>query len=185
MIISYYKSGKRTNAPRRHLERQDVMGRRTLALVVLVAGALSGCGGSKDAPSTSAGAGAPATGDLTPWQVDHGIGPITAPIVLAPIDAHLAKEGKELFEPRCGSCHKPNERYVGPALGGVVGRRTPEYVMNMMLAPDSMVARHPEAKKLFATFMLAMPNLGLTPEQAREVLEYLRTLPAPPALPAQ
>ena len=161
------------------------MGRRTLALVVLVAGALSGCGGSKDAPSTSAGAGAPATGDLTPWQVDHGIGPITAPIVLAPIDAHVAKEGKELFEPRCGSCHKPNERYVGPALGGVVGRRTPEYVMNMMLAPDSMVARHPEAKKLFATFMLAMPNLGLTPEQAREILEYLRTLPAPPALPAQ
>ena len=163
------------------------MGRRTLALLVLVAGALSGCGGSKDAPAGAAAAGATAAaaGDLTPWQVDHGIGPITAPVALAAIDAHLAKEGKELFDTRCGSCHKPNERYVGPALGGVVGRRTPEYVMNMMLAPDSMTARHPEAKKLFATFMLQMPNLGLTPEQAREVLEYLRTLPAPPALPAQ
>jgi hypothetical protein len=66
-------------------------------------------------------------------------------------------------------------------LGGVVGRRTPEYVLNMMLAPDSMVARHPEAKKLFATFLLQMPNLGLTQDQARQVLEYLRTLPAPPA----
>ena len=162
------------------------MGRRSLALLVLVAGTLSGCGGSKDAPAGQAAAGASTTaGGLTPWQVDHGIGPITAPLVLAPIDAHLAKEGKEFFDPRCGSCHKPNERYVGPALGGVVGRRTPEYVMNMMLAPDSMVARHPEAKKLFATFMLQMPNLGLTTEQAREVLEYLRTLPEPPALPAQ
>jgi hypothetical protein len=44
-----------------------------------------------------------------------------------------------------------------------------------------MTRQHPEAKKLMATFMLEMPNQGLTPEQAREVLEYLRTLPAPPA----
>ncbi len=162
------------------------MGRHSFALLAFVASALSGCGGSKDASAAQpAGAATASTGGLTPWQVDHGIGPITAPVVLAPIDAHLAKVGKESFDIRCGSCHKPSERYVGPALGGVVGRRTPEYVMNMMLAPDSMVARHPEAKKLFATFMLQMPNLGLTPEQAREVLEYLRTLPAPPALPAQ
>ncbi|HEU4569373.1 MAG TPA: cytochrome c, partial [Gemmatimonadales bacterium] len=85
----------------------------------------------------------------------------------------------------CASCHKANERYVGPALGGVVQRRTPQYVMNMILAPDTMVARHPEAKALFGTFMMQMPNLGLTPEQAQEVMEYLRTLPAPPATPAQ
>jgi mono/diheme cytochrome c family protein len=152
----------------------------------MVVGPLVGCGGAKEVPSTQATSGTTTTaGDLTPWQMDHGVGPITAPVALAPIDAHLVKEGKEFFDGRCGSCHKPNERYVGPALGGVVGRRTPEYVMNMVLAPDSMVARHPEAKKLFATYMLQMPNLGLTPEQAREVLEYLRTLPAPPALPAQ
>lgn len=158
------------------------MGRRTLALLVFLAAPLLGCGGAKDTPPAQA---AVPGSDLTPWQLEHGVGPITSPVALAAIDQHLAKEGKEFFDTRCGSCHKPNERYVGPALGGVVGRRTPEYVMNMMLAPDSMVARHPEAKKLFATFMLQMPNLGLTPEQAREVLEYLRTLPAPPALPAQ
>lgn len=183
MIISYYNPGKRTPRPRHHFDRQDVMGRRTLALLVFLAAPVLGCGGAKDAPPAQA-ATAPAS-DLTPWQVEHGVGPITAPVALAAIDQHLAKEGKEFFDTRCGSCHKPNERYVGPALGGVVGRRTPEYVMNMMLAPDSMVARHPEAKKLFSTFMLQMPNLGLTPEQAREVLEYLRTLPAPPATPAQ
>ena len=151
-----------------------------LLLLLLLAVA---CG--KDATPPATPAAAASGGDLTPWQLEHGIGPVTAPVVLGPVDHELQEHGKEFFDLHCGSCHKPNERYVGPALGGVVGRRTPEYVMNMMLAPDSMVARHPEAKKLFATFMLQMPNLNLTPEQARQVLEYLRTLPAPPATPAQ
>lgn len=152
---------------------------------VLLSGLLfAACGKGSTPPAAGASAAVP-TNDLTPWQVDHGVGPITTSVVLAAVDQHLAKEGKEFFDTHCTSCHKPNERYVGPALGGVVGRRTPEYVLNMILAPDSMVARHPEAKKLFATFMLQMPNLNVTPEQARQVLEYLRTLPAPPAPPVQ
>lgn len=146
-----------------------------LPLVLLVA-----CGGDAP-PAPAAGAPAAAASDLTPWQLEHGIGPVTADLVLAAVDAHEVAEGKATFDQRCASCHKPNERYVGPALGGVVGRRTPEYVMNMILDPATMVHRHPEAKKLFATYMLEMPNMGLTPEQAREILEYLRTLPAPPA----
>lgn len=141
-----------------------------------------GCGPRSSPPAATSAA---AASDLTPWQAEHGIGPVTAPVMLGAVDPHLAREGKEFFDLHCGSCHKPNERYVGPALGGVVGRRTPEYVMNMILAPDSMVARHPEAKKLFATFMLQMPNLQLTQDQSREVLEYLRTLPAPPAIAAR
>ena len=137
------------------------------------------CG--KDATPPAPPAAAAPGGDLTPWQLEHGIGPVTAPVVLGPVDHELQEHGKEFFDLHCGSCHKANERYVGPALGGVVERRGPEYVMNMMLAPDSMVARHPEAKKLVATFLMEMPNQGLNPDQARLVLEYLRTLPAPPA----
>lgn len=151
----------------------------TFALIAL----LAACG-KESAPPAPPAAAAPAS-DLTPWQLEHGIGPITQPVVLAAVDRHLAKEGQGFFELHCGSCHKANERYVGPALGGVVGRRTPEYVMNMMLDPGDMVRKHPEAKKLFSTFMLEMPNLNLTQEQSRQVLEYLRTLPAPPATPAQ
>ena len=152
-------------------------------LVILLALLAAACG--KDTPAPAGGAAPAAAGGLTPWETEHGVGPITAPVVLGAVDHEKVEEGKKFFDLHCGSCHKPNERYVGPALGGVVGRRTPEYVMNMMLAPDSMVARHPEAKKLFATFMLQMPNLQLTQDQARLVLEYLRTLPAPPATPAQ
>jgi cytochrome c len=143
--------------------------------------AIAACGGKSDAPATTGAPAQPAAQALTPWQVEHGVGPITEPVELKAIDQHEATEGKVLFDQRCASCHKANERYVGPPLGGVVGRRTPEYVMNMILAPDQMIQKHPEAKKLFGTYLVQMPNQGLTPEQARHVVEYLRTLPAPPA----
>ncbi len=152
--------------------------RRPLVVPILLAAlAAAACGGKTDAPATAA---KPAEPTLTPWEQEHGVGPVTMPVVLA-TGTHEAEEGKALFDQRCASCHKPNERYVGPALGGVVARRNPEYVMNMILAPDQMVAKHPEAKKLFGTYLIQMPAQGLTTEQAREVMEYLRTLPAPPA----
>jgi mono/diheme cytochrome c family protein len=148
---------------------------------------LAACGGKAGAAASNGSAtvsAAPAS-DLTPWQLANGVGPITEVTVLHAMDRHEMEEGKKRFEQVCASCHKADARYVGPALGGVVERRTPQYVMNMILAPDTMVARHPEAKKLFGTYMMQMPKLGLTPEQAQEVMEYLRTLPAPPATPAQ
>jgi cytochrome c len=174
MIISYlsHRQAGATREP--HYERQKIM-RRTLVLPLILI--VAACGGGEAAPAAST---AQAT-TLTPWQLEHGVGPITAPLAAVEDPADEAEEGKVVFDRLCASCHKPNERYVGPALGGVVGRRTPEYVMNMILDPAAMTRQHPEAKKLLATFLMEMPNQGLTPEQAREVLEYLRTLPAPPA----
>jgi hypothetical protein len=46
-----------------------------------------------------------------------------------------------------------------------------------------MYTRHPVVKKLLAEYMTQMPNQGLTVEEARSVLEYLRTTTAPPATP--
>jgi hypothetical protein len=54
-------------------------------------------------------------------------------------------------------------------------RRTPTFMMNMMLNPSGMVERHPETKKLLAEFLVPMPNQGLTPDEARQVFEYLRS----------
>ena len=55
--------------------------------------------------------------------------------------------------------------------------------MNMILNPQEMYTRHPDVKKLLAEFMTQMPNQGLTQDEAREVVEYLRTTTAP--TPAQ
>lgn len=141
---------------------------------------LMACGGGDKAAAPPVSAPPAAGSDLTPWQLTNGIGPVTAPLTLGPIDQDEAAEGKKLFEAKCSACHKLGERYVGPPLGGITEKVTPEFAMNMMLNPVEMYTRHPAVKQLLGEYMTQMPNLGLTQEQAREVVEYLRTT-TPPA----
>ena len=146
-----------------------------VAMLGLLATACGGADGEREAREGRERSPRAGTGELTAEQLENGIGPITS-VTLAPIDPALAAAGQEIFVLKCSACHKPDERYVGPALGDVTTRRTPEYVMNMMLNPEEMVQRHPEAKALLAQFMAPMPNQSLTRDDARAVLEYLRTL---------
>jgi mono/diheme cytochrome c family protein len=159
----------------------------TLAGLALWAGLLAGCakgehetkGGEKTeaAESHEQGEGE----GLTTFQLKNGIGPITEEVKVGPVDKALAAQGEKLFAAKgCTACHKMGEKYVGPALGGVTERRTPTYVMNMILNPQEMYERHPVAHELLAEFMTQMPNLNLTRDEARAILEYLRTqAPAP------
>ena len=112
---------------------------------------------------------------LSAFQLENGIGPVKEKLPIGPVDAALAAKGKELFEGKCSMCHKMDTTYVGPSLGEVTARRTPEYVMNMILNPQEMVEHHPVAKKLLAERMTLMANQNLTIDEARAVLEYLRT----------
>ncbi|TFG44570.1 MAG: cytochrome c [Gemmatimonadales bacterium] len=154
-----------------------------LILTVSLVG-LAACGGGEKAPPSSSNAAPAAAGsDLTPFQLENGIGPITESIALGPIDKEEAEEGQKVFEAKCSACHKLGERYVGPPLGGILDQITPAFAMNMMLNPQEMYSRHPVVKKLLGEYMTQMPNQGLTQEEAREVVEYLRTTPAP--APAQ
>lgn len=128
--------------------------------------AFSFCG-SKDnaALADRAGAAQPA---------DKGIGPIKA-LALAPVDAKLAEQGKGLFNGKCAACHGLDNDLAGPALGSVLKDRTSEFVMNMLLNTAEMVEKNETIKKLAAKYEMAMPPPGLTQEQARAILEYLRT----------
>jgi len=115
-------------------------------------------------------------GGLTAFQLKNGIGPITEEVKVGPVDKALAAQGEKLFTAKgCTACHKIGEKYVGPALGGVTERRTPTYVMNMILNPAEMYEKHPVARGLLAEFMTQMPNLNLTKDEARAIMEYLRT----------
>jgi mono/diheme cytochrome c family protein len=113
-------------------------------------------------------------GDLSQWEMEHGIGPVTEPLELGDIDTELSTRGQEIFELKCSACHKLEERYVAPALGDVTQRRTPEFVMNMMLNPMEMTQRHPVIRELLAEYFTPMTSQGLTWEDARALLEYLR-----------
>ena len=105
---------------------------------------------------------------------DKGIGPIKI-IKLGEIDQALVTEGEAIFKAKCSACHKISKRFIGPGMKGVTQRRTPEWIMNMILNPEVMVQKNPLAKQLLAEYNAPMANQNLTEDEARKVLEYFRT----------
>jgi len=111
--------------------------------------------------------------DLT----NKGIGPISSITLDADIDQKMATHGADVFKKMCTACHRTNKKFIGPAPTGILERRTPEWVMNMILNPEEMTQKDPLAKELLIEFNGSpMANQGLTKEDARAVLEYFRTL---------
>jgi cytochrome c len=152
------------------------MGNTMKALAITAMLVLAGCGPKDAAPESGAAPPAPAGGsDLTAFELEHGIGPVKEALTLGPVEHEMEERGEEIFEAKCSMCHKMDAVYVGPALGEVTVRRTPAFIMNMILNPQEMVERHPIAKQLLAERMTFMPNQQLSQEDARAVLEYLRT----------
>ena len=108
---------------------------------------------------------------------DLGIGPITKVELSKKIDQDLVKKGEEVFTKLCTACHKPNEKFIGPAPKGILEKRTPEWIMNMILNPETMIVKNEAAKKLLIEYNMApMANQNLTEDEARAILEYFRTL---------
>lgn len=161
--------------------------RRWSALAVLALALVAGgCGGKddeddKETPEHEAQEAA--SGGLTAFELEHGIGPVKEPIELGALDAAMAATGKTVFEAKCTACHKMDTLYIGPALGEVTARRSGAFIMNMILNPQEMVERHPVAKQMLAERMSFMANQGLTRDEARAVLEYLRTQSKNPPKP--
>jgi len=111
--------------------------------------------------------------DLT----NKGVGPIKSLSLDAEIDQTMASHGKDVFKKMCTACHKATKKFIGPAPKNILKRRTPEWVMNMILNPDEMVNKDPLAKKLLIEFNGSpMANQSLSEADARAVLEYFRTL---------
>ena len=110
--------------------------------------------------------------DITEDELKYGIGPIRR-VELGPLDDALAARGEELFKMKCMACHRLDDRYVGPALRGVTERRTPEFVMNMMLNPGEMVRRHPVGTRDAGGALHEMPAQNLT-RRKRARSRYLR-----------
>jgi len=106
---------------------------------------------------------------------DKGIGPVTE-IKLGPIDTTMAARGEELFGSKCVTCHRLDKKKLGPPLRNVVKDRPPEFIMNMMLNTDEMEKKDDEVKKMIEQYMVYMTPQELTQKQARDILEYLRSI---------
>jgi len=163
---------------------------RIAAVVALLA--LAGCGGQKSTESAAGPTlrvGTPAAGTSKP-SVAAGGGAVAAtsrydsgPRAGETHSNHEAAErGEKLFQNKgCSACHAFGVKKSGPDLAGVSMRRTALWIENQILHPDVMVKEDPIARQLFAQHMLQMPNQGLTPEQAKDVIEYLKQVDAKPA----
>ncbi|MEX0273934.1 MAG: cytochrome c [Flavobacteriaceae bacterium] len=113
-----------------------------------------------------------------PIDLDNkGVGPITQMTFEAEINEEMAARGEEKFNSICVACHTVDKRMIGPAMTGVYERRSPEWVMNMILNPDGMLKEDPIAKALLKEYNNAiMLNQNLTEDEARDIAEYLRKL---------
>ena len=111
--------------------------------------------------------------DLT----SKGVGPITSLTLNEEIDQAMAAKGKEAYDRLCLACHRIGKKFIGPAPDGILERRTPEWVMNMIMNPETMVKEDPLAKELLVEFNGSpMANQNVSEEEARAILEYFRTL---------
>jgi len=109
--------------------------------------------------------------------VNKGIGPIKSIEFDEAINQEMATLGQGIFKKLCTACHRVEKKFIGPSPKGVLKRRTPEWVMNMILNPNEMVQKDPLAKALLIEFNGSpMANQNLSEEDARAVLEYFRTL---------
>ncbi|MBL7965157.1 MAG: cytochrome c [Flavobacteriales bacterium] len=100
-----------------------------------------------------------------------------ADISMGEIDQGMVEKGRGIYDVKCQACHStgPN-RVVGPGWKGITERRKPEWIMNMMLNIDVMLETDPEAQKGLEECLVRMPNQGLSKDDGRQVLEFMRTL---------
>lgn len=155
-------------------------------IVVMVAIAMTGCGGNEEKKkgfqynrtkkvekNQMQQSGSTVAVDLN----NKGIGPIKEMKFEATINTDLVAEGSGVFKQKCMACHLPNKKLIGPSMQGIYERRSPEWVMNMLLNPTEMLKQDPIAIALLKEYNnVMMLNQNLSEKEARAISEYLRSL---------
>jgi mono/diheme cytochrome c family protein len=137
-----------------------------VAIAIALLPALTGCGSNANSNSATSAS----SGDPTKSRYDSG--PRAGEQA---IDGARVAAGEQLFKDKgCSACHTFGRKMSGPDLAGVTMRRTAQWMENQILHPEVMTKEDPISRQLFAQFALQMPNQGLTPEEAKSVIEYLK-----------
>lgn len=93
-----------------------------------------------------------------------------------PLDKDMVAKGQAIFQVKCIACHKlTDEKLVGPGWKGVTDRRTPDWIMNFTTNTQVMLDKDIAAEQLMITCLIRMPNQDLTDDQARQILEFMRS----------
>ncbi len=130
---------------------------------------------SEDFSTKEAATETTATTDPSSYDPERGEGKFTTVDLGASIDEAMAKKGEEAAGVKCTSCHKTTEeKLVGPGWKGVTKRKKPEWIMNFITNPDPMIDKDPEVQAQLEICLVRMPNQGLSDDDARNILEFMR-----------
>lgn len=142
---------------------------RTMIAATIASLLLAGCGAK--AGDSNASASSPSAGAVSSAS-KYDSGPRAGEEAR---DESLVETGRQLFQDKgCSACHAFGQRMSGPDLAGVTMRRTARWMESQILHPDVMAKEDPISRELMGTYALQMPNQGLTPEQAKAVIEFLK-----------
>ncbi|MGH7729827.1 MAG: c-type cytochrome [Candidatus Eiseniibacteriota bacterium] len=103
----------------------------------------------------------------------------------SPFNPALAANGEKLFRTKgCVVCHSFGKKVTCPDLLGVTTRRTARWMEEQILHPEVMAKEDPISHGLKAQYPLPMTDQGLTPEEAKAVIEFLKRKDREPAAKA-
>lgn len=148
---------------------------RILLLLAVLSGSLAftGCGSKEEAEAAAKASPTPA--EIIAQQPKVHGPEIKSVEITKPLKQDWVAAGKATYEGKCLPCHKLNaDRLVGPGWAGVTKRRQPIWIMNMITNVDMMLATDAEAQKLLEMCLVRMPNMNITTDEARQLLEYMR-----------
>ncbi len=91
------------------------------------------------------------------------------------LDVAMAEKGEKIYDLKCSACHKlTDEKLVGPGWKGVTKRQASVWIMNFVTNTDEMINKDPKAQAMLEICLVRMPNQGLSDDDARNVLEFMR-----------
>jgi mono/diheme cytochrome c family protein len=84
-------------------------------------------------------------------------------------------QGQDIFDEKCQGCHTiGGGKTVGPDLKGVTDKRDRDWLIRFITSPEQLIEQGDlTAKQLVEEYGMPMPDLGLSDDDAEEVLAYV------------
>jgi cytochrome c1 len=150
--------------------------RLVIASLAVITAIMASCGGSKKNKTTETEQPKSMIEESPSYDPKRGEGKFNENnVTIGTLDGAMAAKGEAIAGTKCTSCHKlTDEKLVGPGWKGVTERRAPYWIMNFITNPDPMIDKDPEVQAQLELCLVRMPNQGLSDEDARQIVEFMR-----------
>jgi hypothetical protein len=146
---------------------------KKLWLGILLTYLFSSCGESNEQVTNDS------SREIVEYNAKIGIGKFDKLELKDELDLKLSRKGKILQEQKCASCHKlTDEVSIGPGWKDITNKRSPEWLMNLMTNTEEMLKMDPSLIDQVKKYGVSMPDPQLTEEDARSILEFMRSVDA-------